>query len=69
MGKPEDVPGECNAHLYIADDYADNEATMRCQLPKGHNGLHQEIFHRGGTEVTVTWSIDERDYKEFPLEE
>ena len=56
FGPPGDVEGQCNAHLYIADDYGDNHGTMRCQLKKGHLGLHQEIFDRG----TVTWEKDER---------
>lgn len=30
-GEPEDVDGECNARLYIGDNYGDNHATMRCQ--------------------------------------
>ena len=60
-----DVEGECNAHLYIADNYGDNEATMRCQKPKGHNASHQEIFYRRDDEggkhpVTILWERDER---------
>src|SRR5256885_305335 len=27
-----DVPGECNARLFLADDYGDNVCTLRCQL-------------------------------------
>lgn len=57
-----DVPGECNAHLYIGDDHGDNHATMRCQLPKGHKGKHAEKFNRGnGQKIKVTWVEDERD--------
>lgn len=59
--KPNDVPGECNAHLYIADDYRDNEATIRCQLPAGHEGDHVERFDRKGNRVVVTWQKDERE--------
>lgn len=60
MGEPNDVPGECNAHLYIGDNFGDNHATMRCQLPHGHEGRHQEVFRYGTVEVT--WENDERDY-------
>lgn len=58
MSRPEDVAGECNAHLYLADDYGDNEATMRCGLPSDHNGRHREVC-RGG-DVTIEWRVDER---------
>jgi len=54
MGEPEDIAGECNAHLHIGDNYGDNHATMRCQLEAGHQGDHQETW-RGGTAV-VRWS-------------
>lgn len=64
LGKPDDVPGECNAHLYICDDYGDNDATMRCQLEKGHDGPHKEVFDRNDTEVVITWHVDER-YDEY----
>ena len=63
-GEPEDVPGECNAHLYIADNHGDNRATMRCQLGKGHDGDHMEVFQRGDDRskpVTVRWVEDERE--------
>lgn len=54
----EKVSGECNALLYIGDDYGDNHATMRCQLSPGHEGKHQEVFDN--RDVTVLWSVDER---------
>lgn len=63
MGEPEDVEGNCNARLFIGDNYGDNHATMRCQLKPGHDGQHCETYHqgwRGGT-VTVCWERDERD--------
>lgn len=63
LGPPKDKEDECNAHLYIGDDYGDNVATMRCQLPKGHDGPHKEIFNRRGSAVTVTWCVDERERK------
>ena len=66
MGEPSDVKGECNAHLYIGDNFGDNHATMRCQLEPGHSSPHEETF-RGGS-VKVTWEEDERDYIRMPLE-
>lgn len=64
LGEPEDVEGECNAHLYIADNFGDNHATMRCQLVPGHDGPHQEVFYREGREVRVVWDGDEREEKD-----
>lgn len=69
-GSHKDVEGECNAHLYIADDYSDGTATMRCQLHKGHDGEHEEIFYREDDDekkhaVTVTWEKDERCWHEW----
>ena len=61
MGPPEDVEGECNAHLYIADDYGDNSATMRCAGPPDHDGFHRETFDHYGKVVIVTWEEDERE--------
>lgn len=55
FGKPPDVEGECNAWLLIGDDYGDNQATMRCGLPVGHEGDHKEVAHR----FTVTWAEDD----------
>lgn len=62
LGEPADVPGDCNARLFVADNYGDNHATIRCQLAADHEGLHQERFvrHRGG-EVVITWESDERE--------
>lgn len=50
---------ECKAELHIGDDHGDNHATMRCQLPKKHDGPHREEFERSGTPVIVTWEVDE----------
>lgn len=58
FGEPSDVDGECNARLFLADNYGDNHATIRCQLAPGHEELHQEKC-RNGT-VTITWATDER---------
>lgn len=35
FGPPEDKPGECNARLFIGDDFGDNTTTMRCGLAPG----------------------------------
>jgi len=60
FGEPSDVEGECNACLFIADNYGDNSATIRCQLAPNHEGLHREQFEREGGAVTITWAVDER---------
>ena len=62
-GEPEDVEGQCNAHLYIGDNFGDNHATMRCQLSPDHEGLHQEKYRTSppGGEGVVTWEMDERE--------
>ena len=57
-GEPNDVDGECNAHLYIADNFGDNHATIRCGLPYGHLGPHNELFSTRA--VKVFWEKDER---------
>lgn len=57
---PDDVAGECNARLFLADDYGDNTTTMRCGEPLGHEGLHIEAFEReGGQQIRITWTKDE----------
>lgn len=61
FGEPSDVDSECNARLFIGDNYGDGTATMRCQLAHGHAGLHQEQFERKGGTVTITWAVDERE--------
>lgn len=61
FGEPEDVNGECNACLFLGDNYGDNHTTIRCQLPLNHEGLHQEQFERRGHPVTITWAVDERE--------
>ena len=37
-------PKSCNRRMSIADDMGDNEASIRCQLPRGHKGPHQEQY-------------------------
>lgn len=64
--EPIDVDGQCNAHLYIADNYSDGHATMRCQEEKGHPGPHKEEFMREDEPVVITWHVDER--KQYALD-
>lgn len=63
LGEPEDVEGECNARLYIGDNYGDNHATMRCGLTPGHKGPHKETYLQPGNDgtVIVTWDVDEKE--------
>lgn len=57
FGPASDVEGDCNARLFIGDDYGDNAATMRCDLALGHDGKHREKNDR----FEVTWEVDERE--------
>jgi hypothetical protein len=61
FGEPGDVDGQCNARLFIGDNYGDGTATMRCQRAPSHEGLHKEEFERKGGAVTITWIADERE--------
>jgi len=62
-----DVPGCCNARLYIGDDHGDNEATLLCQFPAGHPGRHKAEFQRktflppGSQTVAIVWERCERE--------
>ena len=58
FGPPKDVEGECNARLYLSDDYGDALCTIRCKLKPGHEGKHSEFFERRGL-VTIEWDHDE----------
>lgn len=58
FGEPKDIDGECNARLFLSDNYGDNHTTLRCQLAPDHEELHQEQC-RDGT-VTITWTTDGR---------
>jgi hypothetical protein len=60
LGPPKDVDGECNARLFLSDDYGDNDCTIRCRLSPNHDGPHEENFKRGGEPVKITWVFDER---------
>jgi hypothetical protein len=68
FGPQPDVPGECNARLYIGDDYGDNYATIRCQLKPGHGGPHGEEYEVQDKPVVITWfgccREDERRFDE-----
>lgn len=67
MHEPEDVPGECNARLYLADNYGDNHATLRCQREPGHVGFHREEYLNSvAGEVAVTWEKDTRELEAQP---
>jgi hypothetical protein len=61
FGTPGDVDGDCNARLFIGDDYGDNVCTIRCALAPNHAGPHEENFERGGKPVKITWECDERE--------
>ena len=60
-GKPKDIEGECNAHLYIGDDFGDNVATARCQLKEDHVGPHREVFRLDEQPVIITWFEDDKE--------
>ena len=49
-------PKPCNRRMSIADDMGDNQASIRCRLPRGHKGPHQEQYTSDsyGT-VTITF--------------
>lgn len=62
FGTQEDIEGQCNSHCYIADDYGDNHATIRCQLPQNHKGKHREVSRDG--KLIIEWEEDERIHKD-----
>lgn len=66
-GPPQDVQGECNARLYLGDDYGDNECTIRCQREPEHEGKHREVFGSDGRRVIIEWEKDERQEREEAL--
>ena len=59
FGPPEKIEGNCNARLYLSDDYGDNSCTVQCNLPQGHVGEHCESFLRGDKPVKITWDFNE----------
>jgi hypothetical protein len=62
FGEPLDVTGHCNAWLHIGDNFGDNHATMRCQLPPGHEGPHKEEWNGqvSGDTRCVTWTGNDK---------
>ena len=62
FGPPKDVEGQCNEWLELGDQYGDGTCIVRCQLPKGHEGPHEERFTRSymGTDKGCPHT---RDYK------
>lgn len=58
FGPPEDIPGACNARLFLGDDYGDNECTIVCQRTPGHTGRHKEVTREGT--IIIEWDNDER---------
>lgn len=62
-GEPKDVPGRCNARLYLGDNFGDNHATCLCALTENHEGRHEEHSNPGGHNVVITWEgSDEPEY-------
>lgn len=62
FGPPKDKEGDCNARLFLGDDYGDNHTTIKCMLPEGHEGKHKEWFTRSynKNDVVIEWTKDER---------
>jgi len=59
---PDDVNGECNAHLCLYDS-----RVIRCYLPKGHAKKHEKILRQDDdSKTTIAWDVDERDYNAHP---
>lgn len=57
---------KCKSKIVFGDDFGDNEATFRCQLAHGHNGLHEESgsLYGDSQNFKVTWEWP----KQQPLE-
>ena len=55
-----DVPGECNARVYLRDEFEDERIEIRCRLPAGHEGEHRVECHTVGNALIV-WDTDEAD--------
>ncbi|MCK9592847.1 MAG: hypothetical protein M0Q91_12660 [Methanoregula sp.] len=62
----------CKAILEIGDDYGDNTATIHCQLPRGHEGQHEEKYSTGFKKpvpVVIRWGrAPPTPTKEDPLD-
>ena len=59
FGPPKDEEDKCNACMYLGDDHGDNHTTIKCSLPKGHEGPHKESFVRKAKPVEIIWHVDE----------
>lgn len=64
FGPASDVKGQCNARLFLGDDFGDNTCTCQCGLEPIHDGPHREVTNRdyegGAGIVIITWNHDER---------
>lgn len=60
-GPPKDKPNECNARMFLGDDWGDNRCTIRCSLARGHEGRHVEAFKsEQHGRVRISWAMDAR---------
>lgn len=67
FGEPQDKEGECNARLFVGDNFGDNHVTFRCSMPAGHEGPHHENYITGtGGEVMIQWVKDMRGTADDP---
>lgn len=57
-----DEPGKCNHTIAIGD----NECTMKCELPAGHDGQHLEEFTLYERSVRTYWDKRPEDDKPKP---
>ena len=56
---PRDVPGECNAHIYLSQGAG--VVTLRCPRLPLHIGLHAVLMERStGGHCSILWDRDER---------
>ncbi len=58
-----ETSGKCGARLFIRDDHGSDKATIRCKLPCGHEGVHEERSERTDPaeagRVLIQWERDE----------
>lgn len=59
--QPASHPPTCESTIAFGDDFGDNESTFHCELPPGHEGLHQESGDMYGQPFTLTWKGDPQD--------
>jgi len=64
---PKDIPGECNARIYVWEDYnGDSYSGVRCSLKEGHEGFHKASYndeYRAG-DIIIQWEKDSREWCE-----